>query len=112
MLRNPSSLPHPFSIPKSASLQTAAHPTPERPLGPGPDGCRNSHSGWDQGLEPPLLLLVVQEEPVHDLVLLLWGDEVLDDQIPGDGEKVQEKAGGFEAVQKVGVRGPYRKTEA
>ena len=34
------------------------------------------------GLRLPVLILVIQVRPVDDLVLLLRGDEVLDDQVP------------------------------
>lgn len=50
---------------------------------------RDSHSGGHKWLELPLFLLTVQEEPVHDLVLLLRGYEVLDDQVPGSRNEVE-----------------------
>lgn len=37
---------------------------------------------WNQRLEPPLVLLGVKHQSVHDLVLLLRRDEVLYDQVP------------------------------
>lgn len=57
------------------SVKASVPPTLQAP-GPG-DWLWNSHSGWHERLELPLLLLTVQEKPVHDLVLLLRGDEVL-----------------------------------
>lgn len=50
---------------------------------------RDSHSSWHEWLELPLLLLTVQEKPVHDLVLLLRGDEVLNNQVPGSRNDVE-----------------------
>lgn len=37
---------------------------------------------WNKRLKPPLVLLWVKGQSVHDLILLLWRDEVLYDQIP------------------------------
>lgn len=37
---------------------------------------------WQDGLEPPLVLLTVKPEPVHDLVLLFWRYEILNQYIP------------------------------
>lgn len=50
---------------------------------------RDSHSSWHERLELPLLLLTVQEKPVHDLVLLLRGDEVLNNQVPGSRNDIE-----------------------
>lgn len=71
---------HPLSSPICRNLSPTGpghlHPGP-RPEARGPDDwVRDSHSGWHEWLELPLLLLTVQEKPVHDLVLLLRGDEV------------------------------------
>lgn len=49
----------------------------------------DSQSGWHEWLELPLLLLTVQEKAVHDLVLLLGGDEVLDDKVPGSRNEAE-----------------------
>lgn len=63
-----------------------------KPLDPD-NGGRDSHSSWHQWLELPLLLLTVQEEPVHDLVLLLRGDEVLNDEVPGGRNETEMGVG-------------------
>lgn len=47
--------------------------------------CRN------QRFKLPLILLGVKHQPVHDLILLLWRDEVLYDQIPGSSEHTERQ---------------------
>lgn len=38
--------------------------------------------GRNERLEFPLVFVDIKHQPVHDLVLLLWGDEVLDYEVP------------------------------
>lgn len=45
-------------------------------------GAGDVPSGGHQRLELPLVLLAIEVQAVHDLVLLFWWDEVLDDQVP------------------------------
>lgn len=61
------------------SPQPWGHPCPP---GRARIGDRDVPSGGHQRLELPLVLLTVEVQAVHDLVLLFWWDEVLDDQVP------------------------------
>lgn len=59
-------------------------------------GHRDAPSSGNQRLEFPLVLVAVEVQAVHDLVLLLGRDEVLDDQVPegwsgSNGEGAGEK---------------------
>lgn len=90
--RHPS---QPSAIHPNLPLRTGPRPLPSWGESPGPDNrVRDSRSAGHKGLELPLLLLTVQEKPVHDLVLLLWGDEVLDDEVPGSRDEVERGVGG------------------
>lgn len=63
-------------------------------------------SGGHQRLELPLVLLTVEVQAVHDLVLLFWWDEVLDDQVPErvtDQERDGAGARGWEGAGEEGV---------
>lgn len=98
--RHPS---QPSAIHPNLPLRTGPRPLPSWGESPGPDNrVRDSRSAGHKGLELPLLLLTVQEKPVHDLVLLLWGDEVLDDEVPGSRDEVERGVGGGEITRCMG----------
>lgn len=69
-------------------------------------GAGDVPSGGHQRLELPLVLLTVEVQAVHDLVLLFWWDEVLDDQVPervSGQERDRAGARGWEGTGEEGV---------
>jgi len=69
-------------------------------------GAGDVPSGGHQRLELPLVLLTVEVQAVHDLVLLFWWDEVLDDQVPeraSGRERDGAGASGWEGAGEEGV---------
>lgn len=56
-------------------------------------------------LELPLILLGVKGQPVHDLILLLWRDEVLYDQIPAGTQHTPMQRVSLRSYQEQILRG-------